>query len=616
MSFFLAAVVCLLSAEVGERPNILWITSEDNASHWLGCYGNEDAQTPRLDALAADSLRFTHAYSNAPVCAVARSTLLQGVYAASLGTQHMRSRYAIPGSLKPYVGYLREAGYYCTNASKTDYNRRGDDRAIWDACGPQAHYRRRPAGQPFFAVFNLTTTHESSLFPATVVENRRRGLIPPRPRLDPAAVDVPPYLPDLPEVRADIAVYHDNVTAMDKQVGQLLDELADAGLADDTIVFYYSDHGGATPRGKRYLYDTGVRVPLIVHVPEKWRALAPFAVGEKVDELVSFVDLAPTVLSLAGLAKPASMQGRAFLGRHRAEPAEAPVVFLYADRFDELEGMERGLTDGRFKYIRRFMPQLPGAPKSYYSLGVPSWEAWQRAWQAGKLKPQFANIWKSPQPVEELYDLASDPWEIRNLADDAEQAERLPDFRGRLLEQMTVVRDTGIVPEAMFGELADGGTLYDWVRSPPCDYERLLRTAAVATEGDAANLPAIRKALADEDPAVRYWGAVGAAILGAAADTAEPELGDLHKDSSACVRLAAATALVRIGRSEGGRAALAAEFDRRLSGSATRQLLNAVTNLGCEADVPQSWVERHAGRQRGNEYVRRFSDRLAAQRKR
>ncbi|MCA9147549.1 MAG: sulfatase-like hydrolase/transferase, partial [Planctomycetales bacterium] len=194
------------------------------------------------------------------------------------------------------------------------------------------HYKKRPAASPFFAIFNLTVSHESSLFPEVIAANRKRGIIPSTPRLDPAAVKVPPYLPDLPEIRSDIAIYADNITALDTQVGKLLDELESSGLADDTIVFYYGDHGGILPRGKRYLNDTGVRVPLLVRVPEKWRSLTPFDAGSRVDEPVSFVDLAPTVLSIAGIDKPARMQGRAFLGPKRVEPAADEVEFLYADR--------------------------------------------------------------------------------------------------------------------------------------------------------------------------------------------------------------------------------------------------------------------------------------------
>lgn len=354
------------------RPNILWITSEDNAAFWLGCYGNADAHTPRLDALAAQGLRFDRAYANGPVCAVARSAILNGAHAVTQGTQHMRRRHPIPALFQPYVTFLRERGYYGINNSKTDYNFRGDDRAIWDECSNRAHYRNRAAGQPFFAIFNLTISHESQLFPENVRQNRAKGLIPETPRVNPQHLTPPPYVPDLPEMRADFAVYHDLMTALDTQVGQLLDELQAEGLAEDTIVFYYADNGGPTPRGKRYLEDTGTRVPLLVRIPPRWQSLAPFRPGTVVTEPVSFVDLATTLLSLVGLEKPASMQGRAFLGPHRQPPADDAVVFLYADRVDEIYGMSRGLTDGRFKYIRRFTPHLPAAPYSQYALGMAS----------------------------------------------------------------------------------------------------------------------------------------------------------------------------------------------------------------------------------------------------
>lgn len=237
-----------------DMPNFLWIVSEDNSSQWIGCYGNTQAQTPRIDALAKDGILFEHAYANAPVCAVARSTLLTGMYAVTQGTQHMRSRYPIPSRYRPYVEYLRHAGYYCTNNAKTDYNIAGKDASWWDESSNKAHYSHRPAGVPFFAVFNIELTHESQLF-----ENR-----PGPQRIAPADIILPPYVPDLPEMRSDFARYHDRITAMDHRVGELVDELARAGLADDTIVIYNSDHGGVTPRGKRYLEETGVRVPFVV----------------------------------------------------------------------------------------------------------------------------------------------------------------------------------------------------------------------------------------------------------------------------------------------------------------------------------------------------------------
>jgi len=579
-------------AKHAPRPNILWITSEDNAAQWLGCYGNREAQTPRLDALAREGLLYTHAYSNAPVCAVARCTLLHGVYSVTLGTQHMRSRYPIPPQFKAYVDYLRALGYYCTNNVKTDFNFKGNDRAIWDQCSRKAHYKHRPPGSPFFAIFNLTVSHESSLFPKKVASNRRRGEIPQQTRLDAATLTVPPYLPDLPAVRSDLATYHDTMTALDRQVGNLLDELAAAGLADDTIVFYYADHGGPTPRGKRYLTDTGVRVPLLIRVPEKWRALSPFQPGQRVDELVSFVDFAPTLLSLGGEKKPKQMQGRPFLGSHRVAPAKDAMVFLYADRFDEIVGMRRGITDGRYKYIRCFSPHLPAAPYSYYSLSMPSWVAWREAWRAGKLSGRFNQIWQAPQPVERLFDTSADPWEINNLADAPEHAELLARLRARLRETMAETRDTGLVPESMFATLAGRKTIYDFVRSPPFNLEKTLELAFLASQRKAKNLPALTAALTDPDPLSRYWGARGCLFLGASAHSAILQLTGLLTDRQPTIRITAARALFAVGKPGEGKQALLAELAHSLNSAETLLLINAITQIDATSEVPRAWLEQ------------------------
>jgi arylsulfatase A-like enzyme len=587
----------LFSAAAAERPNILWITSEDNGAHWLGCYGNDQAATPRLDRLAAEGNLFRHAYSNAAVCAVARSTILTGVYAPSQGTQHMRSRHAIPARIKPYVTHLRGQGYYCTNASKTDYNIKGNDRAMWDESSDTAHYRKRGDGQPFFAIFNLTMTHESSLFPV------KRGSGPNR--LKPSEIKVPPYLPDLPEVREDFAVYHDKLGQLDTQVGKLLDELEQAGLADDTIVFYYSDHGGPTPRGKRYLEDTGVHVPLLVWVPEKWRSLSPFKPGEAVDELVSFVDFAPTLLSLVGLEKPDSMQGRAFLGNHRRAPAPEDGVFLFADRFDEIYGMRRGWTDGRWKYIRRFSPQLPAAPYSYYQFSMPCWTAWQKAWRDGKLDERHRRIWEAPQPVEELFDLTADPWEIHNLAHDPAHADRRVAMRARLKAKMSEVKDTGIIPEPMFDALCPDQPVADFARSADFDYAGVLDLAFAASSGDPAELDRLQSAMKSDDPVKRYWGLLGLRVRGNAEQAAR-----LLEDEHPVNRMLAAEVLHVSGQTAVAAKALLAELEKNSGEHSILYLLNALTRLGLSEQVPGDWIRKTLKQGNPNEYVRRFAQEI------
>ncbi|MEC7717760.1 MAG: sulfatase-like hydrolase/transferase, partial [Planctomycetota bacterium] len=242
-------------AEPAERPNILWVTSEDNSHHWVGCYGNTEASTPHIDRLAENGIRFQYAYSNAAVCAVARNTLILGRYACGMGTHNMRSRYPVPESFQTYPSYLRDAGYFCVNRSKTDYNFKTDDKSHWDQCGGQAHWRNRAKGQPFFAVFNSTISHESSLFANKTGDLRRRGMIPETPSRDPSSVQLPPHYPDTPQLRQDWVTYMDVVSAMDKQIGGWIEELDKAGVRDNTIIFYYSDHGGILPRAKRYIND-------------------------------------------------------------------------------------------------------------------------------------------------------------------------------------------------------------------------------------------------------------------------------------------------------------------------------------------------------------------------
>jgi arylsulfatase A-like enzyme len=597
----LTAMSCLsLTAAMASRPNILWITSEDNAANWLGCYGNDQASTPRLDRLAAEGNLFRHAYSNAPVCAVARSTILTGVHAPSMGTQHMRSRYAIPAEIKPYVTFLREQGYYCTNASKTDYNFMGDDKAIWDDCSDKAHYRTRAQNQPFFAIFNLTVTHESSLF------SGKRGRSPTR--LEPSEIKVPPYLPDLPEVRADFAVYHDKISQLDSQVGGILDELEQAGLADDTIVFYYSDHAGPTPRGKRYLEDTGVHVPLLVRVPEKWRALSPFKPGAAVDELVSFVDLSPTLLSLVGLEKHNFMQGRAFLGKHRGEPEDG--VFLYADRFDEIYGMRRGWTEGRWKYIRRFTPHLPAAPYSFYQFSMPSWTAWRKAWRDGKLDEMHNRMWEAPQPVEELFDLRADPWEIHNLATDPAHAARLAAMRTRLKTQMSEVKDTGIIPEPMFAALCSDRPVADFARSAKFDHAGALDLAFAATSSNPAELGRLQEAMKSDDPVKRYWGLLGMRVL-----VKTEDVSPLLRDGHSVNRVLAAETLHAAGQTDVAGKALLEELGKNSDEFSTVYLLNAITRLGLSKEVPDEWIMKTLKERKTNEYVRRFAQEIRDQRK-
>jgi arylsulfatase A-like enzyme len=543
----LALVGCTRTVAHGaERPNILWITSEDN-SPYLGCYGDALAHTPNLDRLAEQGVRYRNAFAQAPVCSTARTTLITGMYGCSLGVQHHRSRVRIPQEFRLYPEYLREAGYYCTNHVKTDYNV-ANDRQPWNASSQRAHYKNRKRGQPFFAVFNLTTSHESQVAP-------RAGVNTQSLRVRPAQVVLPPYHPDTPTIRADWANYYDRMTAMDRQVGELLQELEQAGLADETIVFYFSDHGGALPRGKRNLHDSGTRVPLIIRTPEKWSHLAPAAPGAWVEQPVGFVDVIASLFSLAGVPLPANYHGRTFRGEQKAPPRKH--VFLFRGRMDERYDTVRALRDTQFRYVRNYSPHRPwGQHYSYPFQVLPSMRSWHEEFLAGRCNDAQAAYWR-PKPSEELYDTASDAFEIVNLVAEPQHAARLNEMRRALRDEMIAMRDTGFIPEGMFDRLAGDKTIYEYAQSEAYPIERIITLADQATSRDPAALPDLLAALDDEHPVVRYWGATGCLILQGQAGPAKEKLLDALQDESADVRIVAAEALGYLGEQKAALAALA-----------------------------------------------------------
>jgi arylsulfatase A-like enzyme len=433
------------NARAAERPNILWLSTEDMSPN-LGCYGDEQARTPHIDELAAEGIRYSNAFVPTPVCATCRSAIITGVYSASLGTHHMRSRVKIPAEIRCFPEYLRQAGYYCTNNEKQDYNF-NTPAGTWDESSHQATWQNRPSQEtPFFAVFNYTGTHESAT----------RGDEPKYSQMiskldgklhDPANLKLPPYYPDTPKVRQHWARYYNVISSLDLWVAERLAELDQAGVADDTIVFFWSDHGAGLPSHKRWLYDRGLHVPLIVYVPEKWRHLAPCKPGEVRDQLVSLIDLGPTVLNLAGLKIPAYMQGQPFLGPN--VPAPRSYLFAARDRMDETYDMSRSVRDGRFKYIRNYMPQRPYAQSNGYGDNSDIMREWRRLKAAGELNAAQAQFMSDSKPEVELYDTEADPHEVNNLAGDSQHAETLEKMSDELDAWMTEIRDLGVVPEGM-----------------------------------------------------------------------------------------------------------------------------------------------------------------------
>ena len=553
-SIFISQVIILLTlggaiCAATDRPNILWITSEDHGPH-LGAYGDDYADTPNLDALARRGMLYRNAWSTAPVCAPARTTIISGVYPPSSGAHHMRSMVRLPASMKLYPQYLREAGYYSTNNAKEDYNVEKPSR-VWDESSRGAHWRKRSAEQPFFSVFNFTQTHESQI--------RKR---PHKLKHDPAKVRVPAYHPDTPEVRLDWAQYHDKVSEVDALAGRLLADLAADGLTEDTIVFFYADHGPGMPRSKRWTYNSGLHVPLIVYVPEQYRDLAgpSYKPGGESDRLVGFIDLAPTVLSLAGIQPPVHFQGGAFLGPHAVSAPE--YQFAFRDRMDERYDMTRAVRDRRYIYIRNYKPHKLYGQHVAYMFQTPTTRVWHSLFQAGKLNAAQSHFWKT-KPAEELYDLEADPDEIRNLADSMRGRPIARRLREVLGSWQSRIRDLGFLPEGEIHSRARGMTPYEAARhSERYPYETIARMADIASSLKGGVDRELASGLRASDSALRYWAALGILMRGrGAVGRLRDEVREALADPSPYVRTAAAHALGQYGDDAEAENALAVLLD-------------------------------------------------------
>ena len=521
-----------------KQPNILWITSEDNGPD-LGAFGQKYAHTPALDNFASQSAIYTHAFATAGVCAPARSTIITGMYPPALGSQHMRSRAPLPEGIRFYSHYLREAGYYCTNNSKKDYNLL-EPPGAWDDSSRNAHWKNAPKGKPFFAIFNHTISHESKI-------RLQEKSFPHHKTVD---APVPPYHPEIPETKRDWAQYHANISKLDKIVEANLKELEDAGRLEDTIVFYYGDHGSGMPRHKRWLWDSGIHIPLLVRIPEKWGSWREVAPGKKTDRLVSFVDLGPTVLSLAGLKPPPHMHGKAFLGVHKVAPRQ--YVHAFRGRMDERYDMVRAVRDKRYKYIRNYNPHQVYGQYIAYMFQTDTTRIWKEMYDQGQLNAVQSAFWKTKSPVE-FYDTHADPHEVNNLASSAKHAAQLARLAGELDRWQMEIRDLGFLPEGQMHDRRGELSPYEFgLNAKNYPLVRIKAAAEKAVDATADDLEQLRDMMRDPDAAIRYWGATGCILLAEKAAPARRDLLRLCDDSSADVRTVAAQALFKQG--EGGRA--------------------------------------------------------------
>lgn len=557
----LSAAILPSATGHGARPNILWIVSEDN-NPFIGAYGDHLARTPNIDALARRGLLFEKAYSAAPVCAPSRFALITGAAAESNAPAiHMRASSHLPESWRTTPEFMRDLGYYCTNNAKTDYNCDIDPARVWNESGEHAHWRRRAdRHQPFFSVFNSMTTHESRLFTPTPGAVRASD------------VPLPDYLPDTPEMRGDYASYYNLMEKMDAEVGARLAELEADGLAEDTIVFYYSDNGGVLPRSKRHCYEEGLRIALVVAAPPKWQHLLGAPAGSRIGAPVGLIDLPPTIIALAGGPRPAQMQGQSLFPwkRDRHEP-----VFGARGRMDERFDFVRTVTDGRWRYVRNYMPHLPSGQVQAFAWQAKGYQSWDRAHRAGTLTAQQDRFFQ-PRPFEELFDLETDPDELRNRADDPAAEGELNRLRRALDRHMRAINDNGFIPE---GSPIEGHAAS---RSPNAyPLARVMALAERAARRLDANLPVFVKLLGDSSEIIRYWAALGLVMLGRGASPAAADLeACLERETSPRVMPVLAEALAHGGREDKGVPVLAALTAEANDPRVRLYALHALTGVG------------------------------------
>lgn len=457
--FMLFCCLYIQAQEKTEKPlNIIWISCED-IGPILSTYGNKAIKTPNIDRIAAEGVKYTNAYSTVGVCAPSRFSIITGMYPARLGAHNMRTgnhnnfkfpedvfhktnkgildtsgknvpEYEVvtPSYVKAFTEYLRAENYYCVNDDKCDYQFNAPFTAWNDVFGGGT-YKNAPKDAPFFYVKNHYISHESRIWlrkdkPLTV---------------NPEEVTIPAYYPDIPIVRNDIARKYSNIEALDKEVGQLLDQLEADGVLDNSIIFFWSDHGGNLLRQKRAVGNSGLHVPLLIRYPDGYRA------GEIDDRLVSLMDLGPTVMSLLGIKPPQHLDGRAFAGKYEQAPRK--LIFGSADRFDESTDMQRSVLDGRYVYVKNFMPELPLIYRNKYREQIPMNAKLIALNQEKKLKGNASYIFMDTKPLEEFYDLQNDPYEVNNLANDPNYATKIKGYRKALKDWQLEIEDKGFVPE-------------------------------------------------------------------------------------------------------------------------------------------------------------------------
>ncbi len=499
----------LKSQDKSAKPNIVWLVSEDNSKHYLKLYDEGGVSMPNVEALAEKGIVFNNAFSNAPVCSVARSTIIAGCYAPRVGTQyHRRMQFApMPEGLKMFPEYLREAGYYTSNNAKEDYNFIKSD-SVWNESSKKASYKNRKEGQPFFHVQNFHSTHEGQLH---FSEAQMDSITTKTPTEN---IAVFPYHPDTPTYQFTNAYYRDLHQKVDAEIGDFINQMEEDGLMENTIIFYYGDHGGVLPRSKGYIYESGLHVPMVVYVPEKWKHLAPVETGTRTDAFVQFIDLAPTVLNLAGVAIPEQIDGKPFLGKKVTAEllAQRNTAFGYADRFDEKYDLVRSIRKGKYKYMRNYQPFNVDALYNFYRYKMLAYKEWEELFKNGKLNAAQKQFFE-PRTAEALYDLENDPHEINNLAADFSKQSILEELRSDVQHQVKSMPDLSFYPEPYFINAGLSNPV-GFGQQNKGEISELIDIADLSLNPFEESKEKISEALKSNNPWKRYWALVACSSFG------------------------------------------------------------------------------------------------------
>ncbi|MGN1219501.1 MAG: sulfatase-like hydrolase/transferase [Candidatus Cryptobacteroides sp.] len=538
--------VCLSSAAAllaQDRPNILWLSIEDTSPYDFACYGNKNVHQPVIDSLARNGIQYMQAHSCGPQSSPSRSGIITGCYASTYAMEWHRMQIPTPTDIF-LPQYMREAGYYCTNKSKTDYNTSVNHKALWDECGPNASYNNpaRKKGQPFFSVFNCMATHMGRI--RSFHTDGRRDFS--KDGLDPDKLELPPHVPDIPEIRSDYAFHMEGSLDMDKWVDIFLKDLRSQGLDENTIVFFFSDHGGCLPRGKGFLYETGTRVPFIVYFPEKWKHLANGQSG-KTDRMIGFPDLAPTVLSLVGIKPPEYMQGKAFLGKYE----ESPKTYEFGLKANQASHFnpERSVTDGKYNLIVRYIPYKNDALMNAYQWGMPGNIWWDDAYLSGKISDEVHQRTFNNHQAEMLFDIENDPYELNNLINDPRYAKEVERLRKELDRHLRETADLGFFLKS---QRQGKEPIYYRVHNGNYDLNALYDLAELTGKVRTSDLPYLKKCLKSNRPEIRFWATVNISELIDKGDLkkAPKEFHEMLNDEDVDVACEAAYGLCLLGFSK------------------------------------------------------------------